>query len=156
MRKFSRMNRLLLGSLALGAVTAGYGATQWNEMDLPEHTYVDAQSEYQEGVYEIPVPAYSALEFQLHINEGEGIVYEWTAEGGEPGMLTTEFHGHTEPVDGQGDLMFYKIHSENQESGMLTAPFTAIHGWYLNNQGEEDVTVTLKVAGFYSVVDNGL
>ncbi len=34
--------------------------------------------------------------------------------------------------------------------GALRAPFTGIHGWYLNNQSTEDVVVRLKVAGHYT------
>jgi len=35
----------------------------------------------------------------------------------------------------------------------LTAPFSGIHGWYLNNQSTEDIVVVLNVAGFYSELE---
>lgn len=152
---------LNMAGLALAGILAGISAlavaqTQWNELPLAENTWQGSEQSFQEGVYEIPVPANSWLEYKLGMEEGEVIVYEWTAGGGEEGLLSTEFHGHTEPVDGKGDLMFYKVHNEHSERGMLRAPFSGIHGWYLNNESDKDVVVTLKVAGFYSEIDNQL
>ena len=67
-----------------------------------------------------------------------------------PDKLTSEFHGHTERVgNAPGTLMYYKIHSDGRESGTLRAPFTGIHGWYLNNTSDDDIVVWLKVAGVY-------
>ena len=48
-------------------------------------------------------------------------------------MMLTEFHGHTEQVDGVGDLMFYSKTGGSPESGVFTAPWDGIHGWYLKN-----------------------
>lgn len=70
----------------------------------------------------------------------------------DAGLLYAEFHGHTEPVNGVGDLMFYRKATGDTERGVLTAPFTGIHGWYLRNDGEQPVVVRLKVAGFYEVL----
>ena len=36
-------------------------------------------------------------------------------------------------------------------SGTLTAPFSGIHGWYWENPGSAEVTVTLSAAGFYNM-----
>lgn len=150
--------RFKLLSLGLLAGVAGVisAQTEWNELPLGEGTYQAGEQAYNEGVYEIPVPANSWLEYKLSIEEGGSIVYQWSASGGEPGLLSTEFHGHTEPVDGKGDLMFYKVHTDSSERGMLKAPFSGIHGWYLNNESDKDVIVTLKVAGFYTEVENQL
>jgi hypothetical protein len=63
-----------------------------------------------------------------------------------------ESRGRTEPVNGAGDLMFYRKATGATERGVLTAPFTGIHGWYLRNDGELPIVVRLKVAGFYELL----
>jgi hypothetical protein len=50
-----------------------------------------------------------------------------------------------------GDLMFYRKAFGTTERGVLVAPFSGIHGWYLRNDGEEPIVVRLKVAGFYEL-----
>lgn len=123
----------------------------WVDIPLSENTYSDNSLPYNEGSYSIPVAAYSALEFKLGLTEGNSIVYHWEVDMAEPNLLSVEFHGHTEREEGQpGTVMFYKIHSNDEGSGTLIAPFTGIHGWYLNNQSDEDIVITLGVAGFYT------
>ena len=39
----------------------------------------------------------------------------------------------------------------SQASGTLTAPFPGIHGWYWENKPDQEVTVTLKTAGYYNI-----
>ena len=36
-------------------------------------------------------------------------------------------------------------------TALLFAPFPGIHGWYWENPGDREVTVTLKAAGFYNM-----
>ena len=36
-------------------------------------------------------------------------------------------------------------------SGTLTTPFAGIHGWYWENPGSTEVTVSLSAAGFYNM-----
>ncbi|HWK53726.1 MAG TPA: hypothetical protein VNR18_05105 [Hyphomicrobiales bacterium] len=140
----------LLVSLALlpGLSTA---QTEWVDVPLSAETWWEqGNAEFRQGEYAIDVPAGSALEYKLGLQEGAMITYSWTVAMDDPSLLGVEFHGHTEPVpDEPGTVMFYKVHQEGRESGALRAPFSGIHGWYLDNQSEQDVVVRLKVAGFY-------
>jgi hypothetical protein len=123
---------------------------EWIDVPLSDNTFFGGQREFHEGSYDILVLRDSALEFKLGMNQGDSIVYHWTVEMAEPELLTSEFHGHTNRVgDEPGTVMFYKIHTDGAEAGTLVAPFDGIHGWYLNNQSGEDITVNLRVAGFY-------
>ena len=45
--------------------------------------------------------------------------------------------------------MFYKVGRNESSEGHLVAPFDGIHGWYFNNEGEQDIVVDLRVVGFY-------
>ena len=126
----------------------------WIDIPLSENTYAQSSTDYKSGTYEIPVASGEALEYKLNIMEGDSVSYEWTVEMQDSELLEVEFHGHTDRVGEEPGLrMFYSIHKDGRESGTLTAPFSGIHGWYLNNTSEEDVVVVLNVAGFYTEVD---
>jgi len=140
----------VIGSLAL----AGTALSQvnWNEMALPEGVFREYSTDYRTDVIDIPLEAGGELEYKLGLNQGDSIVYQWDAGLKDPTLLYSEFHGHTEPVNGAGDLMFYRKANGATERGVLTAPFTGIHGWYLKNESEEAIVVKLKVAGFYELL----
>jgi hypothetical protein len=126
----------------------------WIEVPLSDNTFSENAVSYQEGVYDILVKALTALEYKVGVLQGDSIVYRWQVEMEKPELLTAEFHGHTERVGEEpGTVMFYKIHNNGEESGRLTAPFSGIHGWYLNNESEEDIVVSLTVSGFYEELD---
>jgi len=54
-------------------------------------------------------------------------------------------------VDGVGDLMFYSKTGGSPGSGVFTAPWDGIHGWYLKNDSPKDVVAILELAGFYAI-----
>ncbi len=145
---------LLSATLALSACShSGLPEPQgnWIELPLEPGIFHESAVEYRSGSYEIPVGAYEALEFHVAIAEGDTLVYSWEVSMSDPSLLAVEFHGHTDraPDDPPGLLMFYKIHNEGSESGTLTAPFSGIHGWFLDNQSDEDIVVRMQLSGFY-------
>ena len=86
------------------------------------------------------------------MKKGEGLVYNISYGAlSDPGLMVVEFHGHTKQVDGVGDLMFYSKTGGSPESGVFTAPWDGIHGWYLKNDSPKDVVVILELAGFYAL-----
>jgi hypothetical protein len=88
----------------------------------------------------------------MAMGKGEGAVYSIIFEGLEhPGMLAVEFHGHTEQIDGAGDLMFYSKTGGSPESGTFVAPLDRIHGWYLRNDSGKEIVAKLELAGFYEL-----
>ena len=127
--------------------------SDWIEITLTPKTFSESTNEYLDASYEVFIPAYSALEYKIDMLEGDSIVYSWNVEMTNPEQLTAEFHGHTEKVENQpGTVMFYKIHNEGKGSGALIAPFSGIHGWYLNNESDEDIVVQLDISGFYTAI----
>ena len=127
---------------------------EWIDVPLAPNTWWEQTGIYQNGEYAIPVGAGEALEYKIGMAEGAMVVYDWTVEMDFPTLLNVEFHGHTERVDeAPGTVMFYTIHRNGRESGALRAPFDGIHGWYLQNQSDEDLVVRLRVAGFYTELD---
>ena len=142
---------VLVAGVAL-AVTAS-SQVEWNEMPLPDGVFREYTTDYRTDVIDIPLAARGELEYKLGLNEGDSIVYQWDAvDLKDPAMLYAEFHGHTEPVNNVGDLMFYRKATGATERGKLVAPFTGIHGWYLRNDTAAPIVVRLKVAGFYELL----
>jgi hypothetical protein len=122
----------------------------WREYALRDGVVSIQPGKWRTDVIDVPVPAGKGLEYKLTMKKGEGLVYNITYGTLEhPGMMVVEFHGHTEQVDGVGDLMFYSKGGGSPESGVFTAPWDGIHGWYLKNESGKDVVVRLELAGFY-------
>jgi hypothetical protein len=141
----------VIAGLAFGGIASSQ--VQWNEMPLADGVFREYSADYRTDEIEIPLEPLEELEYKLGLNEGDSIVYQWDASGLEkPELLYAEFHGHTPPVNNAGDLMFYRKATGDTERGVLTAPFTGIHGWYLRNDTEKAIVVRLKVAGFYELL----
>jgi hypothetical protein len=140
----------LIGSFAL--IGTAVSQVKWNEIRLPAGVFRESASDFRTDVVEFPVEAGGELEYKLTLVKGASIVYQWHADIKDPKLLVTEFHGHTEPVKGAGDLMYYRKATGATERGVLTAPFTGIHGWYIRNDSDKAVVVRLRVAGFYELV----
>src|SRR5688500_14757077 len=139
---------------ALGIVSVASSQVEWNELPLADGIFREYSADYRTDVIDIPLDPLEELEYKLGLNEGDSIVFQWDAlDLEQPELLYAEFHGHTLPVDNAGDLMFYRRANGGTERGVLVAPFTGIHGWYLRNEGEEPIVVRLKVAGFYQLLE---
>jgi hypothetical protein len=145
---------------AVGVVLAGAAmAQQWNEIPAPtgkeavSRTY---PAPYRSDVIDVRVRGSGGeVEYMIQMKAGETVVYSWEVQGIPSAQaFMTEFHGHTEPVGGRGDLMFYEKGPGAKTSGSLIAPWTGIHGWYWENKNEAAVTVRLRMAGFYELVPN--
>lgn len=98
----------------------------------------------------ITVPAASGLEYKFHLEQNAELVYAWATDGS---MLYFDFHG--EPSgDTTGYFKRFKEATNSRSEGVLTVPFTGIHGWYWENKTKAPIQVTLKTKGQYRV--NGL
>lgn len=126
----------------------------WIEVPLSANTFYDSTTTYKEETYDILILRQAALEFKLALNKGDSIAYNWAVDMAQPELLNVEFHGHTHRAGEEpGTVMFYKVHNDGKEQGALVAPFDGIHGWYLDNKSDEDITVKLRVAGFFHDVE---
>ena len=124
----------------------------WREYPLRDGVIQIQPAKWRSETIDIPVPANGGeLEYKLTLKKGDALVYSISYGDIEhPGMMVSEFHGHTEKArDGNGDLMFYSKSGGVAQSGSFSAPWDGIHGWYLKNDSTKDVVVKLEVAGFY-------
>jgi len=63
--------------------------------------------------------------------------------------VSYNFHGAPDGAP-PGYAESFDAQESAQANGTYTAPFSGIHGWYWENTGTEEVTITLTTAGFYS------
>ncbi len=102
---------------------------------------------FTEETVDFAVAAGEGMEYKYRLEEGEALLYSWTATG------PVNYELHAEP-DGapRGYAQTYELRPATSEaSGTLTAPFSGIHGWFWENLGDEEITVTLTTAGFYNL-----
>jgi hypothetical protein len=124
----------------------------WREYPLREGVISIQPAKWRTDKILVPVKAGTGLEYKLTMKKGEGLVYNISYGAlSDPKLMVVEFHGHTRQVDGVGDLMFYSKTGGSPESGVFTAPWDGIHGWYLKNDSPKDVVAILELAGFYAI-----
>ncbi len=153
-------SHIVLAAAACGAAalaTPASAQTNWNEIPTPAGKEALARSYpagYRTDVIDVPIRGNDGdLEYKIQMKAGSTVVYSWEVQRiGKPEEFYTEFHGHTEPVGGRGDLMFYEKGTGAKASGALVAPWEGIHGWYWQNQSTGPVVVRLRMAGFYELV----
>ena len=125
---------------ALEAAAAESGAVQ-------AAIIVAQDREFIEETVDFTVAAGEGMEYKYRLEQGEALLYSWTATG------PVNYELHAEP-DGapRGYAQTYELRQATSEaSGTLTAPFSGIHGWFWENLGDEEITVTLTAAGFFNI-----
>ncbi len=101
--------------------------------------------QYKFDAREIVLGPYEYVEFKYRLAEGATMLFAWSASSD----VMHDFHGDRDgaPADA---AQSYDAAPRRQADGSFTAPFTGIHGWYWENPGGDEVTISLHTAGFYS------
>jgi len=102
---------------------------------------------YQQETVEFKLGPRGWIEYKYRLNKGQALLYSWTA------TAPVNYELHAEPDGaprGYGES-YEKKNAQAGASGTLTAPLSGIHGWYWENPGDAEVTVTLSAAGFYNM-----
>lgn len=85
-------------------------------------------------------------EIKAAMRKGEQFVFRWKATGGK-----VNFDMHGERVNAGADFTSYwKDTQQSAAQGIFVAPFEGTHGWFWRNRGNQPVTVTVHVSGFYA------
>ena len=84
---------------------------------------------------------------KYRLDKGEALLYSWKATG----RVNSELHAEPDGAPRGYAESYEKRVAMDAASGTLTAPFSGIHGWYWENPGTAEVTVTLSAAGFYNM-----
>lgn len=88
---------------------------------------------------------YEFVEYKYHLPKSANFVFAWQASE----AVGHDFHG---APDGQGPEAEVSLDNQpkSHAAGALTAAFTGMHGWYFENLGTNDVTITVDAAGFFT------
>jgi hypothetical protein len=138
-----------LGLTAMSDVQKGLEAFQATKTATAggAPTVAPRERPYQNETVEFKLAPGEFIEYKYRLDKGASLLYSWKA------TAAVNYELHAEP-DGapQGYAeSFEKKNAVSAASGTLTAPFPGIHGWYWENPGSTEVTVTLSAAGFYNM-----
>ena len=102
---------------------------------------------YENETVEFTLTPGNSVEYTYRLDKGEALLYSWTATG----RVNYELHAEPDGAPSGYAETYEKKNATETASGTLTAPFSGIHGWYWENPGRADITVTLSAAGFYNM-----
>jgi hypothetical protein len=145
------MTRLLI-ALIVALMTAAAYAQEPPESPSQEETLakwpwsISVQTApFSRQSIEIALAPQEGMEYKYRLDEGAGVLYSWTSTG------EVHWELHSQP-DGapQGYAEFFDTADGDKSNGVYKAPFPGIHGWWWENTTDQDVTITLTTAGFYT------
>ena len=110
-------------------------------------TLVAQERPYQHETAEFKIEPGGSFEYKYRLDKGEALLYSWKATA----LVNYELHAEPDGAPQGYAESFEKVDAKEGASGTLTAPFSGIHGWYWENPGRAEVTVTLSAAGFYNM-----
>lgn len=102
---------------------------------------------FREETVDFKIAPGKYVEYKYRLEKGEVLLYSWKATG----RVNVDIHAEPDGAPQGYAESYEKRDRVTQGSGTLTAPFSGIHGWYWQNQGETEVTVALSSAGFYKI-----
>jgi hypothetical protein len=108
------------------------------------------EGEYRVDGAELKLYPAEWVEIFYRLDEGSNMLFTWVASG----PVTYNFHASPDGAPA-GYAESFDAQDSQEGHGTYTAPFTGIHGWYWENIGTEEITVTLTTAGFYTSVEEG-
>jgi len=88
---------------------------------------------------------FEGVEYKYRMEKGAGMVYGWTSTG----KVRFDFHGEPQGAK-KGYAESYEMSEGQKAAGAFFAPTTGIHGWFWENLGTDDITITLTSTGFYA------
>jgi hypothetical protein len=108
---------------------------------------VGQERPFQTETVAFKVAPHQGMEYKYRLDKGEALLYSWAATA----PVNYELHAEPDGAPAGYAQSYEKRPVTSQASGTLTAPFPGIHGWYWENPSDQEITVTLKSAGFYNI-----
>ncbi len=96
----------------------------------------------------IVIPPNKGLEYKFSLQKGAELEYSWLTDGPS---IYFDFHGEPKGAK-EGEFKSYLKVMDKESTGILTAPFEGIHGWYWENDTHKPITVQLNTNGAYQIV----
>jgi len=102
---------------------------------------------FQQESIEFKLAPHEGMEYKYRLDKGEALLYSWSATA----LVNYELHAEPDGAPAGYAQSYEKKNASSGASGTLTAPFPGIHGWFWENTTNNEVTVTLKSAGYYNL-----
>jgi hypothetical protein len=91
---------------------------------------------------------FEGIELKADMNAGHAFVFTWNTEDGRD--VYVDMHGEMRGAADNEFVSYWKEQEQSEGQGTFTAQFEGTHGWYWQNMGEQDITVNVKISGFYN------
>jgi hypothetical protein len=92
--------------------------------------------------YTVELAPFESIEMKYTMDEGAKMPFAWHASA----PLDYDMHAH--PFEGGTELTeSYSVTKADGQSGLYTAQFSGIHGWFWQNRNTDNVTLVLDAAG---------
>jgi hypothetical protein len=135
-----------IDGMAMAAAPSPAPASAAATTAVPDMASIIRTGEWREDTVTITLAPHSGQEVKAHMASGDSFVFAWQAEGGP---VRADMHGE-ETNAAEGEFTSYWDDREIEAGqGVFTAPFAGAHGWYWRNKGDNPVTVTVRLSGFY-------
>ena len=108
---------------------------------------VAQEKPFQQESVDFKLKPREGMEYKYRLDKGEALLYSWNATA----PVNYELHAEPDGAPAGYAQSYEKKNASTGASGTLTAPFPGIHGWYWENTTDQEVTVTLKTAGYYNI-----
>ncbi|MFO1504099.1 MAG: hypothetical protein U1F39_09830 [Steroidobacteraceae bacterium] len=101
----------------------------------------------------IKLPVGGETEVKAVLGANKVVLYSWKTD---KGPVYVDFHGHSPDWTDKRAFVRYLEAKDGivEDHGSLVAPFAGEHGWYWVNIGDDPVTITLQVSGYYDEIKN--
>ena len=86
------------------------------------------------------------MEYKYRLEPGGTFLYSWVSSA----LVHYELHSESDGAPKGFAESYDKQDDRSEAHGSFAATFPGIHGWYWKNSTEEEVTIRLTTAGFYS------
>lgn len=140
-----------LGLLQLGEVGQQVAALETSATSTAgagQAAIIVAQEKpFQQESIDFKIAPGEGMEYKYRLDKGEALLYSWSATA----PVDYELHAEPDGAPAGYAQSYEKKAASSGASGTLTAPFPGIHGWYWENKTNQEVTVTLKSAGYYNI-----
>jgi hypothetical protein len=105
---------------------------------------LNTQNEFhRQDEVEFILEPFQSLEYKYLMDQGQGLVFSWNADG----ALYFDLHAENMTVEDYEES--YAEDTVSSQTGVYTAAFNGMHGWFWENRSFETVTLQLKVSGFF-------
>jgi len=92
--------------------------------------------------YSVTLAPFESIEMKYTLAEGAQMPFAWAASA------PVDYDMHAHPFDGGTELTeSYSVTKAASQSGLYTAQFSGIHGWFWQNRNMDNVTLTLDAGG---------